>query len=204
MRQTSGKYDSVPTLLWVSISTYGMLSLSIWNKNQENKTKENMGSLSWCCLSIVSAALISQHTLILLWLPLVATTSFTYSRSKLHGYIKLHNVWFGSWYSWGCFQEINLFKSRKQRQETLILTLIKNGFKRYTWKELVDFPQDICFVSKRCVAVPDLYNILPVTNANTDANNLVVWYMKRELIQNTANKIQLLLKSSVLSYSYLW
>lgn len=56
-----------------------------------------------------------------------------------------------------------------------VLTLIKDSFKRYAWEELVDFSQDICFVSKRCVSIPDLYDIFPITDANTDTDNLVIW-----------------------------
>lgn len=59
-----------------------------------------------------------------------------------------------------------------------ILTLIKNSFKRNVREELIDFPQDICFVSKRCISIPDLYNIFPVSNANTDTNNLIIWKIK--------------------------
>lgn len=71
---------------------------------------------------------------------------------------------------------VSLFESQSKAKEAIsILTLIKNSFKRYVWKQLIDFPQDVCFVSERRVPVPDLYNIFPVSNANTDADNLVVW-----------------------------
>lgn len=68
-----------------------------------------------------------------------------------------------------------------REKKITILTLIKNCFKRYVWEELVDFPQDICFVSKSCISIPDLYNIFPVTNANTDTNNLIIWEEKKTI-----------------------
>lgn len=70
---------------------------------------------------------------------------------------------------------LNLNAALHARGKRGILTLIKNSFKRNVREELIDFPQDICFVSKRCVAIPDLYNIFPVPNANTDADDLIVW-----------------------------
>lgn len=56
-----------------------------------------------------------------------------------------------------------------------ILTLIKNSFKRYVGEEFIHFAQDICFISKRRIFIPDLYNIFPISNANTDANDLVIY-----------------------------
>lgn len=61
-----------------------------------------------------------------------------------------------------------------------ILTLIKNCFKRYVRQELVDFPQDIGFVSKRRVFIPDLDDVFPVSNADADAHNLVIWGKKKK------------------------
>ena len=55
-----------------------------------------------------------------------------------------------------------------------ILTLIKNSFKSYGWEELIDFPQDIWFGSKRRIFIPDLYNVFAISNANTDANDLII------------------------------
>lgn len=74
---------------------------------------------------------------------------------------------------------ISISKSKRYNaskwEKMSILTLIKNSFKRYVREELIDFPQDICFVSKRCISIPDLYDILPISNANTDADDLILW-----------------------------
>lgn len=42
-------------------------------------------------------------------------------------------------------------------------------------QEFIDFCQDICFGSQSCVFIPDLYDIFPIANTNTDANNLIIW-----------------------------
>lgn len=87
---------------------------------------------------------------------------------------------------------VSISQSKSKVKEISILTLIKNSFKRYVREQLVDFPQDIRFAGKRCIAIPDLYNILPVSNANTDANNLVVWKINRRQTVNKYSSMQLI------------
>lgn len=87
---------------------------------------------------------------------------------------------------------VSISQSKSKVKEIIILTLIKNSFKRYVREQLVDFPQDIRFAGKRCIAIPDLYNIFPVSNANTDANNLIVWKINRQQTVNKYSSMQLI------------
>lgn len=84
--------------------------------------------------------------------------------------------------------ELISIKSPPKRYILGILTLIKNSFKRYVREELIDLSQDICFVSKRCIAIPDLYNIFPISNAYTDTNNLIIWKIQGDKAGSRHNR----------------